>query len=488
MPDVSKDQADARALKRKACEERELTRLLKEKAKPKFAGYAFLFLFIITLVYFTDEIATNIGKFLELDVTVYFFGSESAANASSLRSLTMTLIATISGVAMFLRPLADRFGRRIFLLIYTLGMGVAMVIIAISTGAPGWAIGTLLINMCIPHDMQQVYIQECAPKEKRGSYFFIIKGLATLSLMVVPVLKMLFQVDTYIENFKVVYGIIGAFGVLAAILAAIFMRESDVYLDARIKLLQMSEEEREQLKREKSDEAKRGGIISGLVYCVKNRQLRYILISFTVIMLAYVLTDNYVTILSCGYLAKKGIEISSAAYQAVSFLETQAVLTYPIGCGLIVLLPGFISDRFGRKKAAVLFGALALVLYVLFYFGSVCGWNAYVLGAFIGGACGAVWSCGDLLLLMVTESSVTNMRVSANAVVLMLGGIFYTIGKTVISAIGTATGDSYLGLVTIIMVLAGLAVGLILMLIKVKETVGVDLHNVNAINDPEGEE
>ena len=476
---MADDRSLSKAEKRRAREMREKERLIREKNKPLLAGYASLFLFVITLVYFTDEIATNIGKFMELDVTVFFFGSETAANASAVRSLTLSLISVISGVSMILRPLADRFGRKIFLFIYTLGMGIAMIIIAGSNHVAGWAFGTLLIQMCIPHDMQQVYIQECAPKEKRGSYFFGIKGLATLSLMIVPILRVILNVNGKIENFKIVYAIIGGFGILAALLAAFLVRESDVYVDARLKYLETGDEEREQMRREKADEAKRGGLISGFVYCFKNKQLRCILISFGVVMLSYVLTDNYVTILSCGHLIKNGVEVSSAAYESVKYLATQAVMTYPVGCGFIVLLPGFISDKFGRKKAAVLFGALALVLYALFYFGSISGWNAYVLGAFIGMACGAVWSCGDLLLLMVTESSVTNMRVSANAVVLMTGGMLYMLGQILVGAIGTNVGDKYMGLVTIIVAGIGLAAGLTLMLFKVKETVGIDLNEVN---------
>ena len=172
--------------KRKLHEAKELERLKKEKNKPQFVGYLFFFIFVITMVYMVDEIATNIGKFLEMDVLGKIFGSIEKANVSSERALVTTLIAVISGCAMFLRPLADRFGRKIFLVIYTFGMGVAMLIIAITSTIPGWVVGTLLIQMCIPHDMQQVYIEECVPAKKRATYYTVIKAIATLGMLMIP--------------------------------------------------------------------------------------------------------------------------------------------------------------------------------------------------------------------------------------------------------------------------------------------------------------
>lgn len=464
--------------KRHLREQKELLRLQKQKNKPKFVGYLFFFLFVITIVYLTDEISTNIGKFLELDVTMYFFGSEEAANASSVRAIVNTVISIIAGVSMLLRPLADRFGRKLFLSIYTLGMGVAMAIIGITNGVAGWVVGTLLIQMCIPHDMQQVYIQECAPKEKRGRYFFAIKGIATLGLMIVPLLRLI--LNGVENNFKVIYIIVGVFGVTAAILSALLMRESDVYIDYRIHYLSLSDEERAALKAEHKEESKKGGIISGLIYMFKHKQLRCLLFSMMLIMFTYVMTDNYNTIMGVGYLQANNIDVVSSNYSLATAFTNSAVLTYPVGCGILVLLPALISDKIGRKKSSLIFGASALTLYVLFYIGSINAWSPYILGLLIGASCGAIWSAGDLILLMVTESSKTNMRVSSNAVALMAAGFCYFMGQLIVGAIGTALGDKYLAIVTIVAVVLGLVGGIILMSITVKETKGMDLNNVSA--------
>jgi len=117
-------------------------------------------------------------------------------------------------------------------------------------------------------------------------------------------------------------------------------------------------------------------------------------------------------------------------------------------------------------------------MYALFFTGSRYTWSPYVLGLLIGAACGSVWSCGDLALMMVTESSSTNLRASANAITLLLAGIMYFIGQTIVGAIGAATGDYNLPFVTIGAVVVGLTIGLIMMFIKVKETKGTDLESV----------
>jgi len=469
--------------KRRLREEKEIAYLLKEKGKPKFKGYLFLFLFIITIVYLVDEVTTNIGKFMELDVAVAFFGGAGTYDAATTTGLIGTLITAVAGCAMFLRPLADRFGRKLFLFIYTFGMSIAMGIIGIATNIPGWVIGTVLIQVCIPHDMQQVYIQECAPKEKRGTYFSVIKGLATLGLIIVPILRIAFNVDSEPNNWRLVYYGTAIVGLVAVILAVIFMRESDVYIDNRLKQLRMTEEEKIIAKKEKSDEAKRGGVINGFIYIFKHKQLRWITISMMFAMMAYVLTDHYSAIMGLNYLESKGMDCISDNYRdpAVSKIVTDAIFFYPIGCGIVEFLPGIIADKLGRKKTSIFFGVGALVFYVLFYLGSIENWPSYFNGLFLGAACGAVWSFGDLLLLMISESSETNLRVSANTTCLFAAGLCYTIAKTIVESICKGMGsDKMMGVFTIIVVVIGLTLSIITTTLKVKETMGVDLNTIKA--------
>jgi len=469
--------------KKKLREEKEIAYLLKEKSKPKFKGYLFLFLFIITLVYLVDEVTTNIGKFMELDVAVAFFGGADTYDAATTTGLIGTLITAVAGCAMFLRPLADRFGRKFFLYIYTFGMSIAMFIIAVSVSIPGWVVGTILIQICIPHDMQQVYIQECAPKEKRGTYFSVIKGLATFGLILVPILRKVFNVDQTPDNWRLVYNITAIVGFVSVILAIVFMRESDVYIDNRLHQLRMTDEEKLIAKKEKSDEAKRGGIINGFIYIFKHKQLRWITISMMLAMMAYVLTDHYSAIMGLNYLESVNLPCTSSNYRnpEVSRIVTNAIFFYPIGCGLVEILPGIIADKIGRKKTSIFFGAGALLFYVLFYVGSMKNWPSYFNGFFLGASCGAVWSFGDLLLLMITESSETNLRVSANTTCLFAAGLCYTIAKTIIESICKGMGsDKNMGILTIIVVIVGLTASVITTTLKVKETKGVDLNTIKA--------
>lgn len=474
---------DVKLQKKQERKEKEIARLLKEKSKPKFAGYMFLFMFIVTLVYLVDEVSTNIGKFMELDVAASIFGSVAEYNSSSTKELVATLITVISGSCMLLRPLADRFGRKIFLFIYTLGMALGMGMIAVFHNIPGWVVGTLLIQICIPHDMQQVYIQECAPKEKRGTYFSVIKGIATLGLMLVPIFRTVFEVTVNKDNWIYVYGGTAAVGLIAVILAIIFMRESDAFVENRLKQLALTDEELLRLKKEKSDEAKRGGIIQGLIAIFKHKQLRWITISMCLCMIAYVLTDHYSTIMGLGYLNANGLDLIASNYQLpeVSKIVTDALFFYPVGCALVEFLPGIISDKIGRKKASIFFGVGALTFYVLFYIGSLNLWEPRLIGFFVGAACGSVWSFGDLLLLMVSESTGTNLRVSTNTSCLFVAGLCYTIAGTVINSICAGLGsDNYLAPCIIITVAIGLTASLITTLLKVKETVGVDLNTITS--------
>lgn len=471
------------SLKKKIREEKEISRLLKEKNKPKFAGYIFLFLFVITMAYLVDEVATNINKFMETIVGVAFFGE--GFNPDTILSemgFWGSIITVVSGAAMLLRPLADRFGRKIFLVIYTFGMAIGMGMFAISYNVSGWIVGTLLIQMCIPHDMQQVYIQECVPKEKRGTYFSIIKGLATLGLIIIPLFKIVFNVGVNTgDNWRYVYYGTAIIGLVSAILALIFIRESDVYINNRLKQLMMTEEERLLAKKEKSEEEKRGGIINGFVHLFKHKQLRWVTISMMCCMIAYVLTDHYTGIISIGYLNSIGKEITKNNYDLAENILSNALLLYPIGCAIVEFLPGIIADKIGRKKASIFFGAGALIFYVLFYLGSIYQWNNYLKGFFLGAACGAVWSYGDLLLLMISESTETNLRISCNTTCLFAAGMLYAIAKAVIEIICKSNGsDAMMGIYTIVVVVIGLTSSIIINLLKTKETKGVDLNTITA--------
>ena len=71
-------------------------------------------------------------------------------------------------LSIFYKPLSDRFGRKIFLVINTLGMSLGMLMIALSHNLALYVVGAVIIFFFVPHDMQVVYVMESAPAKHRA--------------------------------------------------------------------------------------------------------------------------------------------------------------------------------------------------------------------------------------------------------------------------------------------------------------------------------
>ena len=108
--------------------EREIARWEKEKARPKRNYYIIYLIFIIALIYAVDEIASQIGTLMKTEIANDLFQSFGDRSVGFLDILSI-LVVPFQAIGLLYRPLADRWGRKKFLLINTFGMSFAMLII-----------------------------------------------------------------------------------------------------------------------------------------------------------------------------------------------------------------------------------------------------------------------------------------------------------------------------------------------------------------------
>ena len=80
--------------------------------------------------------------------------------------------------------------------------------------------------------------------------------------------------------------------------------------------------------------------------------------------------------------------------------------------------------------------------------------------------------------LMISESTPTNLRVSMMAVQPMVSGMIFSVAMVGVMVLINILGDAAIGICTMATVVPGLVVGLIIMMLKVKETKGVDMGAV----------
>ncbi|MBR6780211.1 MAG: MFS transporter, partial [Clostridia bacterium] len=157
--------------------EKEIQKWEREKMRPKSNGYLVYLVFIISLIYITDEVASQIGTLMKTEIANDLFAKYGESSVGLLDILSMVVVP-FQALAIFYKPLADRFGRKTFLLINTFGMSVAMLTIFLSQNVFMYFFGACLIMFFIPHDMHVVYIMESSPAKSRAITYSVIKFFA----------------------------------------------------------------------------------------------------------------------------------------------------------------------------------------------------------------------------------------------------------------------------------------------------------------------
>jgi len=459
----------------------EILRRERQLAKPKGRGYLTYLLLIISVVYMSDEIASSIGMQMQSVIAqVLFapvFGQEVAvARMSMLTSITMAA----SLLAMAYKPLSDRYGRKPFLIINTLCMGLSMVVVSVATNIPVYLLGAMIIAFFTPHDMHAVYILETTPTRHRAKIFSVIKAVSSLGVMFIPLLRRLFM-PVGVDGWRLVYLVPSGLAVVGTVLSIIFLRETDVFLLKRLEYLRTDPAQREAAKKEKQVEQAQGGLVSAARYCFRHRQLRWLLIAGVFMQWGFLMPMYYEATMTYGYAApfmEQGM-VLEAAKSAAMPLVTQALFLFPIGCALPQLVHGFLSDKWGRKPSVIAMALSAVGCFVLFYLGSGQNWIPWLVGLLCGVAVGSTWSTLDISgALMCSESAPTNLRSSVLSVQPLLSGV---IGGLVMAAgifLVNIFGDAYAGLISVSISAPGMLIGLAIIVSKVRETKNVNLREL----------
>ncbi|NMP37840.1 MAG: MFS transporter [Clostridiales bacterium] len=457
--------------------EKEIARLTREKNKPKFPGYLIYFVMIITVIYIADEVATQIGTQMQSVIASQIFAPVVGKDVAVARMSAISTVSMLFSVVAFIyKPLSDRYGRRVFLVVNTLGMGVGLTFISLATNIPVYLLGAAFIAFFIPHDMQAVYIQECAPAKHRGKMYFIIKSLSTVGMLLIPLLRKAFIPSTDLSGWRFVYIIPACVAFISAVIALFCIRESDVFIDNRLNYLTG-----EHTADKNKDAQIQGSLLNGIKFVFRHRQLRVLYIAGGFLMFGMLITSYYESIMTYGFAQQfvaAGLDIESAKLEANAYV-TQALMLFSIGSAIFQMLPSLTIDRLGRKPTAIFTCCTMLVAYLAFYFGSGNGIAPSIVGFCCGAAVGSYWANGDIIGLMAAESAPTNLRVSVTTSYSIISGVIYAVAMLTVMILANILGDAKIGLVCLVTIVPGMTLGLVLLCLKVKETKGMDLTNVD---------
>ena len=460
--------------KKAARKQKEIAKWEKEKARPKKNYYFAYLVFIITLIYATDEIASQIGTLMKTEIANDLFSSGSSV---TLLNILSVLGVPFQAIGLLYRPLADKMGRKTFLIINTFGMSLALLVIFLSNNVLLYFIGACLIQFFIPHDMHVVYIMESAPAKHRARTYSVIKFFANMSVMLVPVLRR-YLMSTAAE-WRNVYLIPAIVGLVVSFVALMLARETDAFIDSRLKHLRKTDEELQQEKAEKKTSEAQGGLINAFKFAMKHTQLRWLFITATLANLGFIASIDYQVIMSYGYAESIYNSISEAAMNAVSTgVVTSAIFLFPVGCSLAQVIMGFISDAKGRKVAALVTAFDCLVCFVGFWLGAKYNWHPAIVGLLCGGFVGSFYSTNDVLIMMIGESAPTNLRSSVMAAEFLPVGVGVGISYIIYFPLSAILGNQFIGIISICMLVPGFVAALITLAKKTHDTKGINLDTV----------
>ena len=458
--------------------EKEIRRWEKQQARPKSKTYFWYLVLIIALIYAVDEIASQIGTLMKTEIANDLFQSESSV---TILNLLQVVAIPFQIIGLLYRPLADRYGRKLLLIVNTLGMGIAMFVIFLSQNVLMYAIGACMILFFVPHDMHVVFIMESSPAKKRAITYSVIKFFANMAVMLVPILRRLLMHSA--SEWRNVFLIPAIVGIIVSLIALIFARETDAFIESRLRYLRMTEEElKAEEEAKKKEQNAQGGLVAALKFGMKHKQLRWVFICFALAGIGCIGSLDYQTIITYLYSESVHGGITDEFLNLVSINEvTKALILFPIGSAIAQVIMGFVSDLKGRKTAAVTVAANCLICFVGFTLGAKFNFNPYVVGFLCGAFVGSYYSTNDVLIMMASESAPTNLRSSTSSAQTVVGFAGYALAYTVYVPVTMIFGNASIPMVAFGLLVPSFIITLIALIRNTRETKGIDLDTVTGL-------
>lgn len=284
------------------------------------------------------------------------------------------------------------------------------------------------------------------------------------------------------SEWRNVYMIPAIVGLVTSFIAIMFARETDAFIDSRLKHLRKTEEELMQEKLEEKAKNAQGGLIPAFKFAMKHKQLRWLFITATLANFGFIASIDYQVIMSYGYAESIYNSFTQEIMDLVSVGPvTAALFLFPVGCSFAQVIMGFISDSKGRKAAALVTAFDCLVCFIGFWLGAKYNWSPAIVGLLCGGFVGSFYSTNDVLIMMIGESSPTNLRSSTMAAEFLPVGVGVGLSYMISLPLGAILGNQYLGIISICLLVPGFIAALITLAKKTADTKGIDLDTVTGL-------
>ena len=120
-----------------------------------------------------------------------------------------------------------------------------------------------------------------------------------MGVMLVPLLRRLLMREA--SEWRNVFLVPAIIGLVCSSIALLSARETDAFIESRLKYLRMTDEERKLADREKSADTAQGGLGKALKFAFAHKQLKWLYITSAFVNMGFLLTMNYQVIMTYGY-------------------------------------------------------------------------------------------------------------------------------------------------------------------------------------------
>lgn len=454
-------------------EQRELTRLRKMQNGSSGSKYFFVLLVLIAIVNILDEVTSNLTVTVQSSFVTEFFVNNpfmgkyyTYEDGLAFHSGIGVFTYVLGLFTPFYKALADKWGRKPLFALSTLGMAAGLLVIHLSSSYIMFLVGFAIISFFMGHDIQIIYILEEAPDKHRAKIYSFLKSFGILGVILIPTLR-----DVLMGNdatkWREIFLVPALIGFAAVLLVVLFAKDTKVFVSERIEYLSRPYDERQAekalKKQQKQAQRNQSGVFNGVKYIFSHKDTKMLIIS-------HIIFDSAMPAIA--------LYFESSMHQAGMSTSgiTKALFMVPVIYASITFLSGFIADKLGRKVTVTAFSVTCVLGYILFVAGILLGWNPYLIGAFAGLYQGSYWIGRDYMNVMMTEKVPTDIRAS----VVGAEGLLVIIGL-VVGYAAIIVGITLIPIwwACLAVSIPAVSVAAIMFALKVKETKGASLDEIN---------
>jgi len=409
--------------------------------------------FILGLINLIDVFTTDASPLVASFVVEEFLISQGIPEniAYSQYGIIFSIVPLLGFLTLFVKFIADRWGRKPALLINIMGMTIGALIVIISQTFWVFVLGRLIGTLFLVADIQLLLVNEECPKEKRATYFAFVKIIGQVGSILVLLMRAIF-ITVESTNWRAVFLLPFIGGIVTSIAVLFTFRESSVYLTMKARNMASSDYKPEKL-----------SLIKAIKALFKLKNFRIVLISS---LIGFIVVASGMFILQYW-----------EPFLSTHFTSNEVNIIYLINVLVnlfLAYLVGFINDKIGRKKGLLLTMIITPLFIVLCLF-LIPIKNLLAIGLTFGLFISAIWASNNTLSIVKNELTPTKYRGTMKLFMGFLFIIFSTIFLFVFSYLVIFLSFE---IIFLLVTISGSIIGIIIIIKIIPETKATDLTTV----------